>query len=43
MTRTTCRVPILEPERSQDPNVSRLDELSRMALNGSYPEQLHGD
>jgi hypothetical protein len=33
---------ILEPERSQGPNVSRLDELSRMALHGSYPEQLHG-
>lgn len=32
-----------EPERSQDPNGARLDELSRMALNGSYPEQLHGD
>ncbi|KAI9455454.1 hypothetical protein BJY52DRAFT_1213282 [Lactarius psammicola] len=33
---------IPEPERSQDPNGPRLDELSRMALNGSYPEQLHG-
>jgi hypothetical protein len=35
--------PIPEPERSQDPNVLRLDDLSRMALNGSYPEQVHGD
>lgn len=35
--------PILRPERSQDGNGARLDELSRMALNGSYPEQLHGD
>ncbi|KAH9083963.1 hypothetical protein EDB83DRAFT_66213 [Lactarius deliciosus] len=32
-----------EPERSQDYNGVRLDDLSRMALNGSYPEQLHGD
>lgn len=36
---------ILEPERSQDPNGFglRMEDLSRMALNGSYPEQLHGD
>ena len=34
---------IPEPERSQDPNGLRLEDLSRMALNGSYPEQLHGD
>lgn len=33
-----------ELERSQDHNGVRLDDLSRMALNGSYPpEQLHGD
>ena len=30
---------MLEHERSQYPNSARLDELSRMALNGSYPEQ----
>ncbi|KAH8979205.1 hypothetical protein EDB92DRAFT_1955403 [Lactarius akahatsu] len=30
-----------EPERSQDHNGVRLDDLSRMALNGSYPERLH--
>jgi hypothetical protein len=34
---------ILEPGRSQDPNGLRLDDISRMALNGSYPEQVHGD
>ena len=34
---------IPEPERSQDPNGLRMEDLSRMALNGSYPEQLHGD
>ncbi|KAF8265463.1 hypothetical protein EI94DRAFT_326821 [Lactarius quietus] len=34
---------IPERERSQDLNGPRLDELSRMALNGSYPEQVQGD
>jgi hypothetical protein len=34
---------IPEPERSQDRNGALLDELNRMALNGSYPEPLHDD
>ena len=34
---------IPEPEHSQHRLAARLDELSRMALNGSYLEQLHGD
>ena len=33
---------ILEPGGSQNPDASRLDELSRMALHGSYPEQFQG-
>jgi hypothetical protein len=32
-----------EPEASQEPNNAQLDDLSRMAVDGSYAEQHHGN
>lgn len=35
--------PMVEPEASQEPNNAQLDDLSRMAVNGSYEDQLNGN
>lgn len=35
--------PMVEPEASQEPNNAQLDDLSRMAVNGSYEDQLDGN
>jgi hypothetical protein len=34
---------VLEPGPSQEPDKGHLDELSRMALNGSYADHVHGN
>jgi hypothetical protein len=37
------RSAMAEPEASQEPNNAQLDDLSRMAVDGSYAEQHHGN
>ena len=34
---------VLEPGLSQEPDKGQLDDLSRMALNGSYADHVHGN
>jgi hypothetical protein len=35
--------PMVEAEASQEPNNAQLDDLSRMAVNGSYEDQVNGN